>query len=175
MFDPPFVAHVLTFAAGSYFGGMSALHLCGFGRRYHAEQRDAAQAAALREAEEKYRHIFDNAVEGLYQTTRDGHFLSANRALARICGYDTPAELIESQGDNRRYHYVDPERHAEFQLLMQQQGVVLGFESEIYRRDGSTVWISECARAVCNAVGKLEYYEGSVVEIPGNKPGTPRS
>lgn len=168
MIDPQFVAHALTFAAGTYLGGMSALHLCRFGksiRPLHLSTTDAA----LHEAEARYRHIFENAVEGLYQTTRDGHYLSANSALAKIYGYESPADLIEHFGENRRDHYVDPNRFAEFQRLMKEQGVVSNFESEIRRRDGSQVWITECGRAVCSAVGKLEYYEGSVIDITARK------
>jgi len=168
MIDPQFVAHALTFAAGTYFGGMSALHLCRFGKSIRPLFL-ANTDAALHDAEARYRHIFENAVEGLYQTTRDGHYLSANPALAKIYGYESPADLIEHFGENRRDHYVDPNRYTEFQGLMREQGVVNNFESEIERRDGSKIWIAECGRAVCSAVGKLEYYEGSVIDITARK------
>src|SRR5436190_17432904 len=95
---------------------------------------------ALRRAEAKYRSMVENAVEGIFQTTPDGHYLSANPALARIYGYDSAAELIESIGDIERQLYVIPTRRDDFVRLMEAGGVVTGFESEIYRKDGSVIW-----------------------------------
>ncbi|HTQ39834.1 MAG TPA: response regulator [Pirellulales bacterium] len=124
---------------------------------------------ALRQAEAKYRSIYENAVEGIFQTTREGNYLSANPALARIYGYQNPQELIESIGDIERQLYVDPKRRDEFIRLMENPGFVTNFESEIYRRDGTITWISESARAVRDARGELEYYEGTVVDISERK------
>src|SRR5207253_1341040 len=74
--------------------------------------RDEA-IAALRQAEAKYRDIFENAVEGIFQTTPDGRYLSANRALARMYGFDSPAELMASIGDIERSLYLDPRRRGD--------------------------------------------------------------
>jgi PAS domain S-box-containing protein len=125
---------------------------------------------ALRRAEQKYRSIFENATEGIFQTTPDGHYLSANPTLARIYGYDSPAELLSALTDISRQLYVQPGRRAEFALEMRQNSRVLEFESQIYRRDGSTIWISENARAVHDELtGELLYYEGMVQDITRRK------
>ena len=130
--------------------------------RQHAE-------AALRQAEEKYRSIVENAVEGIFQTTLDGHYLSVNPALARIYGYETPAELMTSLTDIGGQLYVDASRRGEFIHLLQAHNTVSGFESQVYRRDGQVIWITETARAVRDAHGALLYYEGTVEDITKRK------
>ncbi|MBL1175745.1 MAG: PAS domain S-box protein [Pantanalinema sp. GBBB05] len=124
---------------------------------------------ALQEAEEKYRSIFENAVEGIFQTTFDGHYLSANPALARIYGYDSPLDLFSRLHNIAQQLYVDPQRRAEFIRLIQIQGEVSVFESQVYRKDGSVIWISENARAVRDERGGLLYYEGIVQDITARK------
>jgi two-component system, sensor histidine kinase and response regulator len=120
---------------------------------------------ALRRAEEKYRAIYENSVEGIFQTTRDGHFLSANPALARMYGYNSPEEVVAALTDIEHQLYVDPSRREEFSRLMREQGEVSGFESQIYRKDKSIIWISESARTAKDAAGNLLYYEGIVEDI----------
>ncbi len=124
---------------------------------------------ALRQAEVKYRSIFENALEGIFQVTPEGHFLSANPALARIYGYESPEQLIFHPDNLWAQLYVDPHRLNEFIAAMQQQGEVSCFECQIYRCDGSTIWISQNARAVGNETGRLIYYEGSVEDITEHK------
>ena len=126
-------------------------------------------AEALRSAEEKYRSLFENSIEGIFQTSPDGRYLSANPALARIYGYSSPDELINGIGDIERQLYVDPERREEFRRRITADGVVTGFESEVYRRDGTVIWISEAARGVRTAEGEIERYEGTVVDITERK------
>ncbi len=126
--------------------------------------RARAAEAALRQAEEKYHSIFENATEGIFQTTREGRYLSANPALARIYGYPSADELMANVTDIQQV-YVDPDRRAEFIRLMDKHNSLSGFESQVYRGDGSVTWISENARAVSGAGGKLHYYEGTVVDI----------
>jgi two-component system, sensor histidine kinase and response regulator len=123
----------------------------------------------LRQAEAKYRSIFENAVEGIFQTTPDGHYLSVNPALARIYGYETPDALITSLTDIGGQLYVNASRRAEFARLLQEHSTVSGFESQVYRRDGQVIWITETARAVCDASGVLLYYEGTVEDISERK------
>ncbi|PSB39801.1 adenylate/guanylate cyclase [filamentous cyanobacterium Phorm 46] len=120
---------------------------------------------ALVQAEEKYRRIFENALEGIFQTAPDGKLLSANPALAQIYGYDSPEELIASVNDIQRELYVQPHRRQEFFALMEQYGTVSEFESEVYRRDGSIIWISEDARTVFDARGEVLYYQGFAEDI----------
>jgi two-component system, sensor histidine kinase and response regulator len=123
----------------------------------------------LRQAETKYRSIFENAVEGIFQTTSDGHYLSVNPALAHIYGYETPEALISSLTDIGGQLYVKASRRAEFTRLLQEHSTVSGFESQVYRRDGQVIWITETARAVRDASGGLLYYEGTVQDISERK------
>ena len=120
---------------------------------------------ALIGEKENYHGIFDHLVEGIFRTTPDGNYLLANIALARIYGYNSPVELMASVTDIGRELYVKPERREEIVRLMQQNDTLTGFESEIYRKDGDMIWISENCRAVRDAQGKLLYYEGTVEDI----------
>lgn len=124
---------------------------------------------ALRQAEAKYRGIFENAVEGIYQITPNGRFLSVNPALARIYGYSSPEQIIGQTINIWTQLYIDPNHHTDFIAAIQEQGEVHRLESQIYRPDGSTVWISETARAVHDENGDLLYYEGSVEDITEHK------
>ena len=119
----------------------------------------------LREAEEKYRSIFENAIEGIFQSMPEGRFKDVNPALARIYGYDSADQLKESIVDIARQIYVKPERRIEFVEVLKEQGKVADFESEVYRRDGSIIWISEHARAVRDLDGNVLFFEGTVVDI----------
>ncbi|OLP19050.1 hypothetical protein BST81_07465 [Leptolyngbya sp. 'hensonii'] len=121
--------------------------------------------AALQQTEEKYRSIFENAVDGIFQTTPSGQFISANQALSEIYGYDSPEDLIANLTDIARQLYVQPERRSEFIAYMGQYGSVSNFESQVYRKDGSIIWISENVRSVKNSAGAILYYEGTVSDI----------
>ncbi len=125
--------------------------------------------SALRQAEEKYRAIYENSVEGIFQTTRDGHFLSANPSLARMYGYASQEEVVAALTDIEHQLYVDPNRRNEFSRLMRERGEVSGFESQVYRKDKSVIWISESARTVKDAAGNILYYEGIVEDITARK------
>lgn len=120
---------------------------------------------ALLDAEEKYHGIFDHLVEGIFQTTPDGRYLLANNALARIYGYSNPDELMRNLTDIAHSLYVQEGRRDEFVRLMQENDTITGFESQIYRKDGSIIWISENCRAIRNSEGKIIYYEGTVEDI----------
>jgi sigma-B regulation protein RsbU (phosphoserine phosphatase) len=162
--DEAFTVEVIRAGAQEYFAKEQ------FGERALepvircAMERQHEQAALLKERENYY-GLFDHLVEGIFRTTPDGHYLLANVALARIYGYDSPVELMASIKDIGRSLYVDPARREEFVRLMQTNDTTTGFESQIYRKDGSTIWISENCRAVRDAQGKLLYYEGSVEDI----------
>jgi PAS domain S-box-containing protein len=121
---------------------------------------------ALRRSEQKFRSIFEHAVVGVFQTTPDGHYLSANPALARLYGYGSPEELMAAMTDIGGQLYVQPGRREEFVRLMREDGSIADFESEVFRRDGARIWISESARAVRDEVSsELLYYEGMVLDI----------
>lgn len=120
-------------------------------------------------SQDPIRSMFDNALDGMFQTSADGKYLHANPALARIYGYSSPEELLAVQPNFNGHLYVDPNRHQEFVTLMQQQGSVSNFEAQIYRRDGSVIWIAETSRAVCDSTGNILYYEGIVKNISDRK------
>ncbi|MGD9610643.1 MAG: EAL domain-containing protein [Desulfovibrionaceae bacterium] len=123
----------------------------------------------LRAAERKYRSIFENAVEGIFQTTPQGRYLEVNRTLARIYGFQTVAEMVEHFRDIKKQLYVDPTRRDDFVRELAARDEVHNFESQIRKKDGSIIWISENARVVRDARGAAEYYEGTVVDITARK------
>lgn len=122
-----------------------------------------------KDAEQRYRSIFENAVEGIFQTTPEGTYLSANPALARIYGYDSPEELMASLRDIRKQLYVDASRRDEFRRRMSEESSISGFESEVYRKNGEVIWISETARAVYDENGNVTMFEGTVEDITERK------
>jgi PAS domain S-box-containing protein len=123
----------------------------------------------LRQSEKRYRSIFENAVEGIFQTTLDGKYITVNPALARMYGYDSPDDLIATITDVATQLYVDPRRRDEFIRLMQEQEELSGFEALVYRKDGSFIWISENVRTVRDPAGVLVGYEGTVEHITERK------
>ncbi|HVV26684.1 MAG TPA: PAS domain-containing sensor histidine kinase [Rhizomicrobium sp.] len=115
--------------------------------------------------EASYRAFFDHAVDGIFRTTSDGHYLAVNQALADIYGYATPEALIAGLTDIGAQLYVEPGRREEFRAQMQSNDVVTNFVSEIYHRSGKRIWISENARAVRDWSGSLLCYEGTVKDV----------
>lgn len=140
-----------------------------YGERPFSEALLSAQVARLRESEAQYRSIFENAQEGIYQTTPDGGYLRVNPALARIYGYDSPDALIHELTDIAGQLYVDSDARERFKALMEGDGVVHDFEARIYRRDGAVIWITENARCVRGTDGEILYYEGTVEDITDRK------
>ncbi|HEX7654124.1 MAG TPA: SpoIIE family protein phosphatase [Verrucomicrobiae bacterium] len=124
---------------------------------------------ALVEEKNDYFGLFDHLLEGVFRTTVDGHYQLANVALAKIYGYDSPVELMASLKDIASSLYVDPGRREDFIRLMQESDILTGFESRIYRKDGTIIWISENCRAVRDLQGKLLYYEGTVEDITAQR------
>ncbi len=120
-------------------------------------------------AEAKYRSIFENAIEGIFQSTPNGRYITANPALARILGYSHPEEVTANFTDIEHQLYVNPKRRADFVRLIEEYGSVSEFESQVYRQDGSVVWISENAYAVRDHTGQLLFYEGMIEDITKRK------
>lgn len=123
----------------------------------------------LRQNDEKYRRIFENAVVGIYQATLHGEFLTANPTLAEIFGYESAHEMTARGINLKAKVYVDTNRHQELARLLQQQSAVWRFESQVYRQDGSLIWISENGRLLYDARGELVGYEGTVEDITHRK------
>lgn len=117
----------------------------------------------------KYRHLFENAVTGMFQTTPEGRYVTVNPMLARIYGYDSPEEMMAMLTDIERDLYVDSNSRAEFQRLIRERDSVCGFEARVYRKDGSIIWISETARALRDPNGRIVGYEGTVEDITQRK------
>jgi PAS domain S-box-containing protein len=115
--------------------------------------------------EASYRAFFDHAVDGIFRTTPEGHYLAVNQALADIYGYASPGALMTGLTDISAQLYVDIRRRDEFRALMQANDVVNNFVSEIYHRSGRRIWISENARAVRDWSGALLCYEGTVKDV----------
>ncbi len=130
---------------------------------YTIERHEADRA--LLAAEKKYHSIFDHLVEGVFQTTPDGHYLMANSALAHIYGYSSPEDLMAHVTDIGQRLYVAPGRREEFKRIMDEHDTITGFESQIFRKDGSIIWIAENCHAIRDARGRLQHYEGTVEDI----------
>ena len=130
---------------------------------------DISLAEDFHPGEAQFRSFFENAVEGIFQTTPEGRYVLANPMLAQIYGYASAADLIAGLTDIQGQLYCDPTRRAAFRSLLQDQDAVWGFEAEIVRKDGSTIWISENARAIRSTGGVLLGYEGTVVDISARK------
>ncbi|HEY5129216.1 MAG TPA: PAS domain S-box protein [Bradyrhizobium sp.] len=132
---------------------------------------DAAREAAVhalaeqRHAEESYRKLFEGSVDGIYVTTPAGALLNANPALARMMGYDSPEDLIRGVSDIAHTIYVHPAARAEYQSLMQRDGMVREFEYQVRARDGAVLWLSDSATAVRDETGEIIRYEGTVRDI----------
>ena len=113
--------------------------------------------------------VFDDVVVGIFRTSEEGRYIYANHRLAELYGYDSPAQLIEAIGDIEGQLYVESKQRDLFLELIQQHGRIEQFESEIFRRDGSRIWISETARTVRDESGKVLFYEGTVQDIVEQK------
>lgn len=120
---------------------------------------------SLRQAEEKYRTIFDYAIEGIFQISASGEYLSVNQAMADIYGYGTPDELVEDFNSNEIKPYVSMSLRKEYEALLTEHGHVSGFESQIYKRDGTTVWIRESINAVRDQQEEVLFYVGTVEDV----------
>ena len=122
----------------------------------------------LGQAQQQYRDIVENAVIGIFQSTPGGRYLSVNPAMAHMLGYDSPQELVEAITDIGTQLYVDPKRREELKSLAKEQGVAKNFECQVYRKDGSTMWISANVRAISKD-GSLVRFEGMNEDITPRK------
>ena len=120
---------------------------------------------ALRTSEEKYRSIFENAIEGIFQSTHEGRFVSVNPAMAQVLGHDSPEEVIATYDDIQKQLYVHPQDHENFLAPLRETGQITGFETQVYRKDGKVIWISISARTVRDSDGKVLHYEGTTEDI----------
>ena len=131
--------------------------------------RESADKYLFEQTSQKYLSIFNNTVEGIFLTTPLGTYLDVNPALAAIYGYSTPEELIRSFRDIGQQLYVDPARREQFTSTLRQEKKVTGFESQVRKKDGEVIWITENARAILADDGEVIYYEGTVMDITARK------
>ncbi len=131
------------------------------------QQKEAEEALA--ESEKKYRGIFENALHGIFQSTPDGRFISANPSMAEILGYDSPVDFIESITDIANQLYADQSERKKILSLVQKQDIVSGHETQFYRKDGSIIWVSIHLRAVHNNQGSIALLEGMIEDITQKK------
>jgi two-component system, cell cycle sensor histidine kinase and response regulator CckA len=124
---------------------------------------------ALREAETKYRSIFENAVEGIFQSNPEGRYVAANPAMARILGYSSPEDFIEHRTCFKEENYVKPEDRRLLKELLARNGLVKGFECEVYRKDGTKISTIQNVRAIYDQRGVLLHYEGSIEDVSEKK------
>jgi PAS domain S-box-containing protein len=137
-----------------------------FGKNITEQKRSEE---ARRQAEKEYRDIFEGAVEGIYRVSLEGKSLTANPALARMLGYESAAEGVPAITDAAHQIWLHPEERSAFLKLVQQQGVVLGYECQFKRKDGTVVWVSLKSRIVKDVDGTALYTEGFVEDITERK------
>jgi len=130
--------------------------------------KSAQMFEEIKRSEARYRGIFDNAAEGIYQATLDGHLLLVNPAMAQILGYDSPEDLLRSL-TNISQIYVDPARQAQFMRNLEENGIVKGFDTQLLRRDGTTAWVSKSARILRGENDRILYYESICEDITEQK------
>ncbi|MEO7744301.1 MAG: PAS domain-containing protein [Usitatibacter sp.] len=133
--------------------------------RKQAEEALARDHGLMREAEARYRSIFENSNDGIFQNTPDGRLLAANPAMARMLGFASVEELVRERTDVERQSYAQPALRREFKRQLQEKGSVNAFEYQVLRKDGTKIWVSENVRLVRDAEGKEFLYEGSVQDI----------
>ena len=122
----------------------------------------------LSRTETSYRKLYEEALIGIFQSTTDGRLLNANPAMARMFGYESSEQMLESTHGRADQLYVDPQRRREFATLMDENGVVKNFESQVYRKDDRKMWISVNARAVLQT-GTAIRYDGTIEDITERK------
>jgi PAS domain S-box-containing protein len=145
------------------------LHQQSLRKMEELEGRVIERTRELRDAEANYRTLFENAIEGIYQSTPDGRYLTVNAALARMFGYKHPEEMMSEVSNIQKQIYIDPTLRERFKQEIESAGVVRGLEYQARRRDGSPLWVSESARSVRGADGTVCRYEGFIEDINPRK------
>ena len=127
------------------------------------------QIGTIREAEARYRNIFENALEGIYQASIEGRFLHANPTMAKILGYHSLAEFEASMLDIPHQLYLHSEDREKALALLLEQGAVSGYETQFHRRDGQIIWVSINARLVRDQANLPLFIEGFLTDISEHK------
>jgi PAS domain S-box-containing protein len=143
------------------------------GKNIYAAARDITERIkteeALKTSEERFRSFFENAIEGIFQSTPEGRFIHVNNSMARMCGFESPAEMIASITDIANQYFVISEERKIINKKMEEQGKIEDTEYQVYRKDGTKIWMLVNARVVKNNAGKVIYYEGTTQDITFRK------
>ena len=123
----------------------------------------------LRRSEEKYRSLVENAQEGIFQSTAEGHHITINQAFANMLGYESPEEVMATIADIPHQVYVHPDDRTKILQIIEKEGSVKGYEAEFYKKDGSKTWVSINMHAVRDEEGRLLYYQGIDQDITEKK------
>ncbi len=121
----------------------------------------------LRVSEARYRSLYENAALGIYQTTPDGKILATNRTALKMLGFDSFDELVERNLEEDGYEPGYP--RDEFKERIERDGEITGFESAWIRKDGSTVYVRESAKAIHDEAGNVLFYEGTIEDITAER------
>jgi len=127
-----------------------------------------------KQAEERYRSIFENAQEGIYRSTPAGRIIMANQAMANMFGYKTPEELMTNVTDVARQFYVHPEERTKLKEIIEEHGSVKNYETQFYRKDGTSFWVSMTMQGVRDPSGQILYYDGIDEDITSRKESAER-
>ncbi len=139
------------------------------GRQAGVSIENARLYAAVEESETKYRNIFENALEGIFQVTPDGRFTGLNPAMYNILGYELTDEVFLAANNIEQNIYVDPEDRKRIRRILLDKGKVVGFETRVIRKDGEQIWVLVSIRSVYDRFGRVIYFEGGMVDITGLK------
>ena len=123
----------------------------------------------LRESEARYRDIFEGAIEGIYRSSLRGEFTTANPALAKMLGYDSPEGLVRAVKDSASQIWTDLAERSHFLRLLEERGIVRAYECQFKRKDGANIWISLNSRVVRDPTGCAAYFEGFIEDITARK------
>ncbi|MCG8638551.1 MAG: PAS domain S-box protein [Desulfobacterales bacterium] len=127
------------------------------------------QMGALQKAEKKYRSIFENAIEGIFQSTAEGRILNANPAFAKILGYRDPEELMTKVVDIGSQHYVVPAQREAYIKRLKNEEMIKSYEVQFRKKDGTIIWVSLNALPIYKSNGELKHIEGLVQDITKRK------
>ena len=132
-------------------------------------RRKKVAEESLRKAEEKYRGIFEGALEGFFETSPEGHLLTVNPALAKILGYDSPEDATTTIRDVATQVWAEPDERSRCMQLLEREGAVLSYQCRFRRKDGKPIWVSMNVRRVCDPDGRTSHLSGSLEDITGRK------
>jgi len=122
-----------------------------------------------RKAEKDYQSIFENVQEGIFRSTPEGKIILANEAMAKMFGYDSPAEIMADITDAALQLYTYPEDRAKMKAIMEEQNVVRNYEIQFHRKDGGAFWASATMKAIRNGKDRILYFEGILEDITERK------